>query len=285
MHADPNIPNSSATRTRDSRPQPALLLTSALIPLAAVAAGAGLLFPEVYRRNPATIIPAMRGQDLVTLLALVVLGVALLGAWRQSARATVIWLGLLGYLGYTYVGAALGYYFAELTPLYILLFSLAVFAIGSALATLDIERIAEQFDRQTPRRSAASFLVLIGLLLAVLELGQYGAFLASGELPAGVVAAGGGSYFVYGLDLGLVLPLSILGAAWLWQRRPWGHVLAGALMIKATTMGAALLAMNWFSLQAGQPTDPLELLGFYGLLALGGLVMALWFFSHCAPKP
>lgn len=259
----------------------ARLLSAALIPLAALAAAAGLLFPEVYARNPTTIIPALRGQDLITLLALPALAVALRGAGRGSARATLIWLGLLGYLGYTYAGAALGYFFAALTPLYIFLFSLAVFALGSAVAAIDVAWIAQQIDSAAPRRAAAGFLALIGLMLALLELGQYGAFLVSGALPAGVAAAGGGAYFVYGLDLGLVLPLTLLGAYWLWRRRPWGYVLAGAIVIKATTMGLALLAMNWFNLRAAQPTDAVELLGFYCLLAVGGLAMALWFFRHC----
>jgi hypothetical protein len=89
-----------------------------------------------------------------------------------------------------------------------------------------------------------------------------------------VVAAGGGSYFVFAFDLGLILPLTILGAVWLWQHRPWGYVLASYILVKATTMGLALLAMNWFNLRAGVPTDPVELLAFYTLLAAGGLAMS-----------
>lgn len=260
----------------------ARLLTIALIPLVALAAAAGLLVPAVYARNPATIIPALRGQDLVTLLALPALAVALRGAARGSPRGTLIYLGLLGYIGYTYTGAALGYAFAALTPLYILLFSLTVFALGAAIGSINVSLLAQQFGPGVPRRAVAAFLVCIGLLLATIELGQYGAYLASGVLPAGVAAAGGGAYFVYGLDLGLVLPLTLLGAGWLWQRRPWGYLLAGATLIKAATMGAALLAMNVVSLSAGQPTDPVELLSFYTLLTLGGSGLSVWFFRHCA---
>jgi hypothetical protein len=256
-------------------------LTVVMLPLLALAAGAGLLVPAVYGRNPATIVPALRGQDLVTLLTVPVLAVALAGARRGSQRATLIWLGVLGYMGYTYAGAAVGYAFAQLTLLYIALFSLTVYGLVAAASALDTTAIAEAFDETTPRRAVAAFLALIGLLLAALWLGQIGAFLVSGALPAGVVAAGGGPYYVYAFDLGLILPLTALGAIWLWRRRPWGYVLASYILVKATTMGLALLAMNWFGLLAGVPTDPVELLGFYTFLAAGGLALSLWFFRHC----
>jgi hypothetical protein len=158
----------------------ALWLTTAMIPLLVFVTAAGLVAPEVYRRNPATIIPALRGQDLVTLLALPVLGAALYRAWRGSARATLIWIGVLGYMFYTYAGAAVGYYFAELTLVYITLFSLSVFALAAAASGLTTTTIAEAFDLATPRRAVAGFLGLIGLLLAGLWLGQIGAFLTSG---------------------------------------------------------------------------------------------------------
>lgn len=259
----------------------AFWLSVAMLPLLVLATGAGLLVPGVYQRNSATIIPALRGQDLVTLLALPAFGAALVRVWRGSQRATLIWLGVLGYLFYTYAGAAVGYFFAEFTLLYIVLFSLTVFALAAAASGLDTQAIAAAFDPATPRRVVAGFLALIGLFLAALWLGQIGAFLASGVLPAGVVAASGGPYFVYAFDLGLILPLTAIGAVWIWQRRPWGYVLASYILAKATTMGLALLAMNGFNLLAGVPTDPVELLGFYTFLAAGGLALSLWFFRHC----
>jgi hypothetical protein len=210
------------------------------------------------------------------------LGWTLYRAWQGSTRATLIWIGLLGYMFYTYAGAAVGYAFAELTLLYIALFSLSIFALAAAASGLDTTVIMQAIDPPPAlRRSAAGFLALIGLLLGMLWLLQIGAFLASGSLPAGVVAAGGGAYYVYALDLGLILPLTVLGAVWLWQRRPWGTVLASYILVKSTTMGMALLAMNWFNLRSGLPTEPPELLGFYSVLALGGAAMAIWFFSHC----
>lgn len=62
-------------------------LSVAMLPLLVLATGAGLLAPAVYERNPATIIPALRGQDLVTLLALLVFGLALCFTLLRSTTA------------------------------------------------------------------------------------------------------------------------------------------------------------------------------------------------------
>lgn len=272
----PRQPASAAER----RLRLAHRLSAAAIPLIGLAAAVGLASPAAYRRNPAQIIPALQGQDLVSLLALPALAAALYGSWRGSARATLIWLGLLSYMAYTYTGASLGYYFDVWTPLYIALFSLTVFAVGAALGGVDAEAIARRLGAAAPRRATAGFLALIALLLVALELGQIAGYILSGELPAGVVIAGGGSYFVYGLDLGVVVPLALLGAVWLWRGRAWGFVVAGVLTVKATTMGLALLAMNWYMLRAGQPLDAPELLATYALLAAGGAAMGAWLLAR-----
>lgn len=258
-----------------------LWLSLAALPLIGLAAALGLGSAAIYGRNAATIIPALRGQDLVTLLALPALGLALNGSRRGSARATLIWLGVLSYMAYTYTGAALGYAFDRATLLYIAVFSLSIVSLGAALGGLDAAAIARRFDAGTPRRAMAGFLGLIALLLLAIELGQIVGYLLGGALPPGVVIAGGGPYFVYGLDLGIVVPLALTGAVWLWRGRPWGYVIAGLVVAKATTMGLALLAMNWFNLRAGLPTDAPELLATYALLAFGGAAMAVWFLRHC----
>ena len=252
-------------------------LTVLIIPLAAIAAAGGLAIPNLYR-NPATIIPALQGQDLITLLMLLPLTLALLGSTRGSARATLVWLGLLGYVWYTYTGAAFAYYFNGFYLLYIALFSLSSFALAAAVAGIDAAAFAERCDLGFPRRPAAVFLCLIALMLGVLEFGQNLQFILTGEIPAGVVAAGNTSYFVYVIDLGLVVPLCLLAAAWLWQRQSWGVILAEVMLVKAAAMGLALLAMDWFIVMAGRASDGLEAI--WAVIGAGGLSIAFWMLSH-----
>ncbi len=86
--------------------------------------------------------------------------------------------------------------------------------------------------------------------------------------------------FVYVLDLGVVVPLSVLSAWWLLNNRPWGHVLAGFVLVKSATMGFALLSMTVFALSAGQEVE-LALSVVWIALAATGTAMSLWFFGHC----
>lgn len=261
-------------------------LTLILLPLLVAASLAGLLWPGLYR-EPAAIVPAMRGQDIVTLLCVPALLAALLAHRRGSARGTLAWMGLLGYVLYTYLGAALAYYVNQVTLLYIALLSLSGAALVCAVAGVDPLALQRAFGPAAPRRSVAAFLALIALMLAAIELSQLIRYLLTAELPVAVRLAGGGHYYVYGLDLGVVVPLCLLAAVWLWQRRPWGEVLAGYLLIKATTMGLALLAMNLLAARSGTPVDAAGLLAFYAVLAAGGASMTLWFVAHCrvAPAP
>jgi hypothetical protein len=253
-------------------------LSTLIIPLAGIAAAGGLWIPDLYR-NPAAIIPALQGQDLVTLLVLPLLALALLKAVRGSSRGTIVWLGLLGYLCYTYTGAAFAYYFNRFTLLYIALFSLSIFALVAAISGIDVRVLEQSFDTATPRKSVALFLILVALMLSGLEVGQNLHFLRTGEIPAGVVVAGNSTYFVYVLDLGLVVPLCLLAAMWILRAHQWGALLAGIMLSKAAAMGLALLAMDGFIRAAGQRSDGLELL--WTVIAIGGVGLAGWLVGHC----
>jgi hypothetical protein len=255
-------------------------LTWAMVPLAALAAGGGLLLPRLYR-EPQTIVPAMRGQDLITLLMLPPMVWSLLAARHGSTRAMLVWIGLLGYLFYTYAGAAMAYYVNIFTLVYVALFSLSIFALVVALTGLDVDALQRRFDACVPRRSVAAYLTMIVLVLVPLEIGQNVGFIATGMLPESVRLAGGTSYYVYALDLGLVVPLSLLSVYWLWRNQPWGYIGAGCMLIKGAAMGLALLSMNVLSWLTGKPADSLELIGFYVLLAGGGLALSAELLRHC----
>ena len=57
---------------------------------------------------------------------------------------------------------------------------------------------------------------------------------------------------VHVLDLGFALPLGILGAVWLWQRKGWGYLLTG-LMLSMMTIETASIAIDQFF---GHLSDP-----------------------------
>jgi hypothetical protein len=256
----------------------ALVLSVLIIPLAALAAGGGLLVEGLYR-DGAALVPVLRGQDLLTLVALPIMAAAIVAARRGSPAGLIVWLGALGYLCYTYLGASVAYAFNTLILVYIAIFSLTVFAMAALCARARPAELERRFDERTPRRAVAIFLALMALFLGAGELAQIVGPLRTGELPAPLAQYGLASYFVYALDLGLVVPLSALGAVWLWRGQRWGALLAGVMLIKAGMMGTALLSMSWFAARAGGPGD--GLLPLWLAIAAGGTGMAVWLLRHC----
>jgi hypothetical protein len=254
-------------------------LTIAVIALAAFAAGIGLFMPQVYR-DTAWVVPQNRAQDLVTLLALVVLIPVLMAARRGSPGSTLVWLGLLGYLAYTYTGAAFAYAFNLLFPVYVALFALSGAALIAALTGIDAQALHAAFDAKAPRRAVLVFLLSMALILCLLWFSQIVPFYTEGRLPEMIELAKVPTVFVYVLDLGVVVPLALLAAWWLWRGQAWGSVLAAFVLVKATTMGLALLWMTVFALRAGLQVDPVLSIAWVSLAAVG-LGMSIWFFRHC----
>jgi hypothetical protein len=264
------------TRTADRSLE--IVLAGTIASLALVASAAGLFVAGVYR-DPPSIVSAIRGQDAVTLAAVPLVLAAAWHAHRGALRSRLVELGLLGYVIYTYAGAAFGYRFNHFFLIYIALLSLSLLALLLLLRRLSMTDVRRAFDAGVPRRPVAVFLMGIGLLLAALELGEIGEFIVTDAVPESVQRAGGTTFFPYVLDLGFIVPLSAAAAIGLWRDVAWSYALAGILLVKATTMGCALLAMNWWTVRAGLSGDGLNL--FYGLLAAGGLAMTMWFFRHC----
>jgi hypothetical protein len=254
-------------------------LTAAIIVLAAIASATGLFFPAVYRET-AWVVPQNRGQDLVMLLALTALVPVMAAARGGSARALLVWLGLLGYLAYTYTGAAFAYAFNHLFLVYVAVFSLSGAALIAALSGVDALKLRQSFDARTPVKGVIAFLLIMAAVLCLLWFSQIVPFFIDGTLPAVIARAKTPTVFVYVLDLGVVVPLALLSAWWLARGRLWGYVLAGVVLVKAATMGLALLSMTVFALRAGQSVEA-GLSVAWAVLALAGLGMSWWFFRHC----
>jgi hypothetical protein len=274
------VPARAPVIERSKAPGTAVMLTGIIIILAAVASLGGLFLPGLYRDSQYMINQAV-GQDLVTLVVAVpALIVTLFYVRRGSARATLAWVGLLGYILYTYTTYAFGSAFNPFFLIYVGLFSLAIFTLVAAVSQMDPAAWSRRFDAATPRRPVAIFLAFIGLMVMGLWLPDILRYLATGTLPPSLVLAQIPTNFVYVMDLGLVVPLAFLSAVWLWQRRPWGYLLAGFVLMKATTMGLALLSMVWFMVRGG---DALEVAPatMAVIVATGGLGFTVWFLRHC----
>lgn len=223
------------------------LFTSLIGLLVLIAAGAGVFVPGFYdgivdpRYATGTIT-----ADVVSLICIPLLAVCILLAQRGNVVARLSWVSLVSYLGYAYAVYAFDRMYTVLFPLYMAIFGLSCFVVVSILSGLDIQQLANHSKDLPLRRVTAGFLVFTGLILYVIELPTI-----LSRIPGGTQF--GGTPFMV-LDMSLVAPISILTGVWLWQRRPWGAVLAAIFLIKAITLMSSFLIADYIDWFAGRLT-------------------------------
>jgi hypothetical protein len=253
---------------------------SVIISVLSAAAAAVWLFTDLYRDN-LWVSSQLRGNDVITLfVAVPMLLAGMYFTRRGSLRGLLVWLGGLWYVFYNYMFYLFGAAFNEFFLVYTALFALSTLALIFMLARIDVKRIAQHFSRRTPARPISGYMLFWAVFLGGLWIVQSVGFIVTGQLPQSIIDAGGQTNIVFAIDLGIMIPALILGAAWLWKRQPWGYVLAVIMNIKGATYALALVMMSIFSLQNNVPgaADLLPLWIFFtlaSLVATGFLLMNL----------
>jgi len=265
----------TATQVPRRLTRPYLVASTLTLVLTVVAAGVGLLVPGFYR-DAEVLLPQLYGQDLLTLVVAVpALAGALYYAHRGSLRGYVVWLGVTGYLLYTYASYAFLTAFNELYLVYVALFALTLFTLVGGVARIDPTDLKEGLNGH-PIRGYVAFQALVAGLLALLWLADVGPASVAGTRPASVAGTTLPVPVIQSLDLSVVVPSFVLSAAFLWTRRAWGYVFTGVLLVKGTTLGLAVLAMIVFMLRDGQPV-PLPQIVLFVLLSLTGFALVVRF--------
>ncbi len=267
-------------RPRGARLRSMHVLSIVVLALMAIAAAGGLFVRGLYRDN-LQVTSGWLGNDLVTLaVAVPALAVSLWFAVRGSWRAELALLGLLDYAMYNYAFYLFGSAFNWFFLLYAALFATSLYALVFGMIRLDAAGIARGLSPRLPARWVSGFLAIAGLGLAAVEVSMAAGFLVSGRLPPTVIATGHPTAVVFALDLTLVIPATLLGAAWLWTRRPWGYALSVIVGIKGAVYLLALSATTWTVHRAGIPgalTElPIWLALCGGYLAAVALLLAPW---------
>lgn len=228
-----------------------LLLSAFVLVLAAAAAVTGLTAPSLYR-DAASVVPQALGQDAVTLFCVVpLLAVATVAMRRGSLRGRLLWLGALGYMVYAYGTYALWAHWNPLFLVYVALFGLSLYAVALGLVRTDAAALRAAFGTRPRVRPVARFLFATAILVSALWLSEEVTALIRGVVPPTIVQMESDTNIVHVFDLGVVMPAFVIAAVLLLRDRSWGYVLAGLLLVKAATIGLAVLAMMWFMARAG----------------------------------
>lgn len=146
-------------------------------------------------------------------------------------------------------------------------------------ATLAADRARDRFDDRFPRRAWAALSIGMSLLLAVLWLGRIAQGLG-GNLDG--VLHGETTMTIQALDLGLVIPVSVLIAVLAWRHHPAGTLAAAAFVVTFVAMSAAIASML---ISAWAVTGVLELppIVLFGLATAAGCAVGVRMYRSALP--
>ena len=263
----------------ERKPKTAFTLTPIIAALTIAAAAGGLFIDGLYQGN-LLLRSGWRGNDLITLfVASPLLIGSFIMAYRGSLRGTLVWLGMLAYVLYNFAYYLFGAAFNSLFLIYVVLVDLAMLALIFALAKMDAGRWAKAFRERTPAKWIAGYMMVTALALTGLYSVWSLQFVTTGQVPEIVTNTGHLTSIVFALDLTMVVPWFILGAVWLWQRRPWGYVIATVMNVKGTVYMLALTAVTLSAERAGAVESAAEAAPWV-VIGLGSLAASLFLLGN-----
>lgn len=214
----------------------------------------------------------MQANDLVMLvLGLPLLAISFWLTLRNSLRGRLLLTGTLGFILYTYITMCFGAAYNKLFLVYVMLFSLSLFAFILSMFSYDLKTLPARFSEKLPRKWIAGLLFFAAAFLTLAWLGRIVETFTPGAIP---VLENTTSMFIQVMDLGIVIPLCVLSGILLLRRSAWGYLLASVAILKFLTMGMAVSLMALNMARIGVPVSKVELIVF-PIISLVNLVMVV----------
>lgn len=231
----------------------AMLWSSVVVAAGILAASAyGLLAAEPYRSLPEATVLAAKAQDACSIVVAVLL-VWLVRRPVLAARTHLVWVGLLGYVVYSYAIYLIGVPMNRMFLVYVVVAATAgASLLGGLLRIADAPWPASASQRL--RRGTGWMLVVVAALFAALWLSMLLPF-ALGGPPPEAEGVGGAPYPVFVLDLAVVLPAIAAVGVLLLRGRPLGAPFAVVALVKIITLFTALWAGPVTAALTGEPVQ------------------------------
>jgi len=272
----------------------AIRLALIIVPLALFAAGAGVFWQGtgdpylfhtlrgedvlirghgLYRYD--TILSSSQevGQDVVTLL----IGIPLLIAGivlnrKGTLRGHLLLTGAFGYFLYTYGGMSFLTAFNPFFLVYVALFSLSLFGFIISMMNLNVDEVVRHISDGFPCRAISIYFIAIAVFLSLAWLKLVTVPSLAWTPPYGLESAI--TLVIQAIDLGVIVPVSIVTATLLLKKSGWGYVLSAVLLIKVIMMGAALISMIIGQILAGVEV-PVVTSIFFVLISVSGIIFGI----------
>lgn len=252
--------------------------------LLAVAAGGGVFISGLYRDAPYFVAQA-KGQDLISLtIVLPALIVTAILANRGSTGASLIWLGVLVYLVYSYVIAAFDVKFNPVFLVYVALLGCSLYALIGGLVTADMNGIKACFTQKAPIRTVSLYLLVMAALFYLLWLSEIVPAILTGKTPQSLRDNGTPTNAVHVLDMAWILPAFAITAISLWRKQALGYTLAGALLSYVVLLVAAILSMVVFMIRDGHPVAVPQI-AIFGTIFMISLGLLIWYLRRLKAFP
>jgi hypothetical protein len=223
----------------------------------------------VYANNAQRVVTEGVGWDVVTLVLAV--PALLVAAWfvrKGSFRGQLFATGLLGYFFYAYLEYSVTWAFGPLFLLFVAIHAASFLGILGMIWSLATSGAGERLAETFPRRGWAVLNLAMSGLLTLSWLARIR--LALNDEPG--ILLGETTLTVQALDLGLMVPLSVLTAVLVLRRVEVGYLLAAAFGVTYMTMTVAITAML-LSAWAVEGTLEVPPVAIFGLAALSSLVL------------
>ncbi len=240
--------------------KPWLFLSFPLAILVGYAAAMGAFDPNIYEQDaPAYAIQGI-GQDFATLIVAVpVLIISAVLAWRGSTRALLVNLGVQTYLFYSYSMYAITIHFNSLFLVYCFSMGLSFYGLVGIIANFDKAELSK-FILSSPKekaisRSMAGLLFFTAAIFSFLWLSDIIPHLLAGTTPLSLAEIGLPANMVHVIDLSILLPALILSAIWLLKKQAHGFLFAPIIIVFGFFMAIALVSMVVFMVQDGWTSD------------------------------
>jgi hypothetical protein len=260
---------------------------SVLLGIVAFSAGLWTFWDHGLLTGPAVSNGSARGTGLVVAIAGLLILAAVMMRGRHAVTAGFAWLGALAYLAYNSVLLLFGTPFNRAFLLYVAVLGLSLWTAAVALPAIDHEAIRSRFSARTPARGVAIYIWVVAALNALVWLRAIVPALGSARPSQLLDGAGMTTNPIYVQDLVFWLPLAMVVATALWQRRAWAYLVVGGLLVFWVIEAIGVATDQWF----GHRADPASTVASaaavpgFAVLAVAGLVVLFAYVRSIGPDP
>lgn len=215
----------------------------------------------LYKNDSISIAAQGRASDFVTLvLGVPMLLVSVYFAIKGSFRGKLMLTGTLGFFLYTFMSYTFLWMYNQFFIIYVAVMSLSLFAFILSMMSFDIENIALRFGKKLPVKLLGGYQIFLAFFIGMMWLGIIAPTIFEGSVPE--VLEHYTTLVIQGMDLGIIVPATILSGILLIKRRPFGYLLSSVLIFKGITMLTAISAMIINLVIKGVKVSPVELIVF-----------------------